>query len=105
LVYPPANTEISPRSLRDALPISRAYPALAPRLTGPSPDPDVERVLEGVAFLTGRIRQKIDDDFPEFIQGLTQLIFPHYLRPLPRAEEHTSELQSRENLVCRLLLE
>src|SRR5690606_42063161 len=24
---------------------------------------------------------------------------------LPRSEEHTSELQSRENLVCRLLLE
>src|SRR5690606_40882412 len=23
--------------------------------------------------------------------------------PLPRSEEHTSELQSRENLVCRLL--
>src|SRR5690606_41056973 len=32
-----------------------------------------------------------------------------YLRPLARkegrSEEHTSELQSRENLVCRLLLE
>src|SRR6266511_834428 len=26
-------------------------------------------------------------------------------RLLPRSEEHTSELQSRENLVCRLLLE
>src|SRR6266511_6159208 len=24
---------------------------------------------------------------------------------VPRSEEHTSELQSRENLVCRLLLE
>src|SRR5690606_9049160 len=27
------------------------------------------------------------------------------VEPLPRSEEHTSELQSRENLVCRLLLE
>src|SRR5690606_39679509 len=26
-------------------------------------------------------------------------------RPYGRSEEHTSELQSRENLVCRLLLE
>src|SRR5207302_6426031 len=26
-------------------------------------------------------------------------------RTTPRSEEHTSELQSRENLVCRLLLE
>src|SRR5690606_41336444 len=33
---------------------------------------------------------------------------PHCARHLPyasRSEEHTSELQSRENLVCRLLLE
>src|SRR5690606_41985840 len=28
-----------------------------------------------------------------------------FLKRLPRSEEHTSELQSRENLVCRLLLE
>src|SRR5690606_39716602 len=27
------------------------------------------------------------------------------IRQRPRSEEHTSELQSRENLVCRLLLE
>src|SRR5690606_42087892 len=30
---------------------------------------------------------------------------PAISRWLPRSEEHTSELQSRENLVCRLLLE
>src|SRR5436309_10113973 len=29
----------------------------------------------------------------------------HPVRQLSRSEEHTSELQSRENLVCRLLLE
>src|SRR5436309_7849500 len=29
----------------------------------------------------------------------------HFSIPLKRSEEHTSELQSRENLVCRLLLE
>src|SRR5436309_7759915 len=28
-----------------------------------------------------------------------------YTNGVPRSEEHTSELQSRENLVCRLLLE
>src|SRR5690606_40346796 len=28
-----------------------------------------------------------------------------FIEPGPRSEEHTSELQSRENLVCRLLLE
>src|SRR5579883_2405763 len=30
---------------------------------------------------------------------------PCHTRPLGRSEEHTSKLQSRENLVCRLLLE
>src|SRR5690606_41674695 len=31
--------------------------------------------------------------------------FPPVHAVAPRSEEHTSELQSRENLVCRLLLE
>jgi type VI secretion system protein ImpG len=62
---------------------SKAYPALAPMLAGPSSDPDVERLLEGVAFLTGLVRSRVDDDFPEFMQALGNLIFPHYLRPVP----------------------
>src|SRR5438270_7279242 len=33
-------------------------------------------------------------------------ILPWRLRPMPtRSEEHTSELQSQSNIVCRLLLE
>src|SRR2546422_8113964 len=31
--------------------------------------------------------------------------WPHRKAPPPRSEEHTSELQSRLHLVCRLLLE
>ncbi|MGH7298137.1 MAG: type VI secretion system baseplate subunit TssF, partial [Polyangiaceae bacterium] len=34
---------------------SQAYPTLAPLLADRGVDPDVERLLEGVAFLTGRI--------------------------------------------------
>jgi len=64
---------------------SQANPTLAPLLSHPSADPDVERILEGVAFLAAGIRQKIDDDFPEFSQGLLNQIFPHYLRPIPSA--------------------
>ena len=60
-------------------------PNLAPQLASTSTDPDVERILEGTAFLTSSIRQKIDDDFPEFAQGLLKHIFPHYLKPLPCA--------------------
>ncbi len=61
---------------------ARMHPAVAPMLSGLSTDPDVERLLEGVAFLTGLMRQKLDDDFPEIIHELFQLIWPHYLRPL-----------------------
>jgi type VI secretion system protein ImpG len=64
---------------------AKMHPAVAPMLSGLSTDPDVERLLEGVAFLTGLLRQKLDDDFPEIIHELFQLIWPHYLRPLPSA--------------------
>lgn len=64
---------------------SRAHPAVAPMLSGPSADPDVERLLEGVAFLTALLREKLDDEFPEIIHELVQLIWPHYLRPIPSA--------------------
>jgi len=62
---------------------SKVHPAIAPLLSGPSSDPDVERLLEGVSFLTGLLQQKLDDEFPEIIHGLTDVIFPHYLRPVP----------------------
>ncbi len=64
---------------------ARLHPAVAPLLIGQSSDPDVERILEGTAFLTGLLRQRLDDDFPEIIQSLFQLLYPHYLRPLPSA--------------------
>lgn len=66
-----------------AVEFARNNPALAPMLAGSSADPDVERLLEGVAFLTGLTRQKLDDEFPEFAQELANLLFPHYLRPVP----------------------
>jgi type VI secretion system protein ImpG len=62
-----------------------AHPALAPMLAERSGDPDVERLLEGVAFLTGRVRQKLDDELPQAIQGIAQLLFPDLVRPMPAA--------------------
>ncbi len=62
-----------------------AYPSLAPMLADRGVDPDVERLLEGVAFLTGRIRQKLDDEVPEFVLSVALLLFPHLVRPLPSA--------------------
>src|SRR5512134_3846018 len=60
-----------------------AYPAIAPMLAEAGGDPDVERLLEGVAFLTGKLRQKIDDELPEVIHSVAALLFPHYVRQVP----------------------
>ena len=59
------------------------HPAIASMLSGQSTDPDVERLLEGTAFLTGLLKQKLDDSLPEIIHLLTELVFPHCLRPVP----------------------
>jgi type VI secretion system protein ImpG len=60
-----------------------AYPGIAPMLAERGGDPDVERLLEGVAFLTGRIRQKLDDELPEVVHSVAGLLFPHYVRQIP----------------------
>lgn len=62
---------------------SARNPALAPFLGQAGSDPDVERLLEGFAFLTGRLRQKLDDELPELTHSLTQMLWPNYLRPFP----------------------
>lgn len=46
-------------------------------------DPYVERLLEGFAFLAARVQLKIDAEFPRFTQHLLELVYPHYLAPLP----------------------
>jgi len=48
-----------------------------------SNDPEVERLLEGFSFLTARIRQKLDDEIPELTHSLVEMLWPHYLRPIP----------------------
>ena len=60
-----------------------ANPALAGMLVERGGDPDVERLLEGFAFLTARIRERIDDAVPEVVHSLVDLLLPHYMRVLP----------------------
>jgi type VI secretion system protein ImpG len=46
-------------------------------------DPHVERLIEAVAFLNARIRNKLDDDFPELAEAILSVAFPQYLAPVP----------------------
>lgn len=62
------------------------YPKVAGRLdihSGESTDPHVERLIQAFAMLTGRIRHKIEDEFPEVVESLLNVTYPHYLRPRP----------------------
>ena len=61
----------------------KAHNEIAWQLTKQSSDPDVERLLEGVAFLTARVRRRLDDEIPELSQTLLGILYPHYLRPVP----------------------
>jgi type VI secretion system protein ImpG len=66
---------------------AQKYPKPAARLqldeTKESSDPHVERLIEAFALLTARVRRKIDDEFPEIVESLLHMLYPHYLRPLP----------------------
>ncbi len=78
------------RHLREtAAEFGRDYPKIAGRLSLDAdgkdlcPDPHVERLLEGFAFLAARIHLKMDAEFPRFTQGLLETVYPDYLCPLP----------------------
>ncbi|EKS6645465.1 type VI secretion system baseplate subunit TssF [Enterobacter hormaechei] len=79
--------EAEMRYLREAgKEFARAHPDRAAMLHLDKPgsvEPYVERLLEGFAFLMGRLREKLDDDLPELTEGLVSLLWPHYLRTIP----------------------
>jgi type VI secretion system protein ImpG len=65
---------------------AQSYPKIASRLVleaDKCEDPHVERLLEGFAFLAGRVHLKIDDEFPEITEALLNILYPHYMRPIP----------------------
>src|SRR3954447_10885143 len=82
------NTEL--RHLREmAGEFAREYPKIAGRLgmdreaKEACPDPYVERLLEGFAWLAARVHLKLDAEFPRFTQALLETVYPHYLSPIP----------------------
>lgn len=46
-------------------------------------DPYVERLLEGMAFLTAQVRERIDDGVPELSENLLDQLNPALCRPYP----------------------
>src|SRR5690606_41427015 len=88
--YDTAPTEIYTLSLHDALPISERTTFYT--IVGVLKDFHYESLHQQIRPLA------------VFLNNGQTAYLPVRLHP-QRSEEHTSELQSRENLVCRLLLE
>ncbi|MFV0389450.1 MAG: type VI secretion system baseplate subunit TssF [Pyrinomonadaceae bacterium] len=65
---------------------AKRYPKIAARLQIDEEkieDPHVERMIEAFAFLAGRVRLKLDDELPEISESFLNVIYPHYLAPIP----------------------
>ena len=62
---------------------ARRYPAIAPMLLESGADPDVERILEGTAWLCGKIHERLDQTAPDLVQALLRLVFPQAILPVP----------------------
>lgn len=65
---------------------AEAYPKIAARLGMDGieiNDPYVERLIESFAFLTARIQLELDMRYPRFTQHLLEIVYPHYLAPVP----------------------
>src|SRR5690606_39605640 len=95
LFLAPAPTELSSLSLHDALPISASWHVLG--------DLYAEAGLSREA--TASYSHGGDDASGDRVFMYVRALLQEGRLEQARSEEHTSELQSRENLVCRLLLE
>src|SRR3712207_7891452 len=72
----------------------------------------VDRRRQAVAVVVGELHGAVEvaerrdaDDRPEGLRAVDLVVDGHAVDDRRRSEEHTSELQSRQYLVCRLLLE
>lgn len=69
---------------------AREFPQVAGRLAleglahgQACPDPHVERLLEGFAFLAARVHQQIEAAQPRFTGHLLERLLPHHAAPMP----------------------
>jgi len=82
------NTELS-HIRQMAGEFAKEYPKIAGRLALDKdakeicPDPFVERLLEGFAYLTARVQVKLDAEFPRLTQSILETTYPQYVAPVP----------------------
>src|SRR5690625_2276272 len=83
-------------------------PSRSSRATGPKirvPLGPLSSRMITHAFSSNLMYEPSSRRTPDLVLTITALTISPFLTTPPRSEEHTSELQSRGHLVCRLLLE
>lgn len=71
------------------------YPKVAGRLRldkNVVEDPHVSRLIESFAFLTARIRQTLDDEYPQITESLMGVLYPDFYAPIPSMSVVSAEL-------------
>lgn len=68
-------------------------------------DPHVQRLMEGFAFLAARIHHRLDADFSEICQALLNVVYPHYLRPVPSLSVVQMELDPEQAISSGFVVE
>jgi type VI secretion system protein ImpG len=77
-----------------------AHPQIARRLVlhpDSCGDPHVERLIQAFAYVSARVRHKIEDDFPELTESLLGVLYPHYQAPIPSMAVAQLELSADQN--------
>ena len=65
---------------------AKRFPKIARRLDlshNESSDPQIERLIESFAFLTGKLQKQIDDQFPEIADSLLGVLYKPLVLPTP----------------------
>jgi type VI secretion system protein ImpG len=88
---------------------AKVHPKIAGRLAWETKDtevadPYVQRLRESFAFMSARVRQKLEGEFPKFTQHLLECLYPGALEPIPsmavvRMEPELSEGSLNDGVV------
>src|SRR5690606_39852787 len=101
----PATPQLYTLSLHDALPISESASICGSRALIFLTMPPSWRSRRSLRLPKKAVSRRLSIEGPVWKQEKGARRPFSWQLPIVRSEEHTSELQSRENLVCRLLLE
>ncbi|WP_321818294.1 MULTISPECIES: type VI secretion system baseplate subunit TssF [unclassified Paraburkholderia] len=55
-----------------------------------SEDMHVERLIQAAALFNARVRERLEDDVPDFTMPLLEVLYPEFLRPLPALKSLSS---------------